>query len=439
MKLGSWFKGSVLADCVIRRTPGLYAHYMGLVQRSERASLLERSALRERLTNRSVAWAAGTQFAVRKQLVGRYETWPLLTKETLRDESASMRRKTVLPKHFAETGGTTGVPVTVARTWQSVVFEQSVLDYLVRELGGIEWRRLRVAVLRGDTIKSPSDLTPPYWAYRKGGRFLAMSSNHLTAVTVDSYLDELRAFKPDMLWVYPTSLEALCRLAIGATCPIPDLKLILSSSEVLTPEIRALSSQFFGVRVLDYYGQAERVCLSWSLDGVKNFFIPSYGRVEFRHSYDLGEESFFEIIGTSYWNAAQPLIRYATGDLMRVPAGMSPSALDEIALGVRPFSGVVGRSSDYLVSPDGGHLMGIDHIPRGVKDVAQMQIHQYSRDRVRIYVVPLKGYSAATHQIIVRNARQKLPESMEVEVVAVDRIERTARGKAPLVVRDVSE
>ena len=46
-----------------------------------------------------------------------------------------------------------------------------------------------------------------------------------------------------------------------------------------------------------------------------------------------------------------PLVRYRTGDLMRLRAGSDPIA---VAYGVEPFLGVVGRTDDYLVAPDGG-------------------------------------------------------------------------------------
>jgi hypothetical protein len=87
------------------------------------------------------------------------------------------------------------------------------------------------------------------------------------------------------------------------------------------------------------------------------------------------------------------------------------------------------------VSPDGGHLVGINHIPRGVPDVAQMQVFQPSRVHVEIHVVPLAAYSEQTERLIMTKARQKIPASIKIDVVLVDRLQRTARGKAPLVVR----
>lgn len=190
-----------------------------------------------------------------------------------------------------------------------------------------------------------------------------------------------------------------------------------------------------GVPVIDYYGQAERVCASYSMRVGEHYFLPAYGRVELVFSHDDPEFDFYEIVGTPYWNEAQPLVRYRTGDYARLAKGMTENDIAEICLGIRPFFGVSGRQSDYLISPERGHLMGIDHIPRGIPDVVQMQFHQTALDAVQIHVVPMPGYSRATEALILKQARQKIPESMKVEVVCVDRLYRTERGKAPLVVR----
>jgi phenylacetate-CoA ligase len=390
---------------------------------------------RERLTERSLRQACTSDYARARGLNDLYENWPILEKDVLRDEGPAFRRATFLPATRAETGGSTGIPIALQRSWPSIVLEQAVLDHLVERHGGIEWRNGRIAVLRGDTIKDPSDTTPPFWRRQHGGKYLALSSHHLHAGTVASYIEALKEFRPDILWVYPSSLEALCRLSRSPSLIVPGLKIIASSSEVMTPELHREAASAFQVPLLDYYGQAERVCLSYSSDGKSHYFVPVYGRVEFRHSHDEDRHSLHEIIGTSYWNAAQPLVRYATGDLVRIPKGGGKAEMEEIGLGLRPHAGISGRQSDYLISPEGARLIGINHIPRGLADVAQMQICQISPAHVEIDVVPSASYTEESEKLIVRKARQKIPANMRIEVVLVDRLQRTQRGKAPLVLR----
>jgi phenylacetate-CoA ligase len=426
---------SGFGDVLIRRTPGIYRRFRALLARSENASRAVRESARERLTAKALRHARKSAYARARGMDGFYERWSILEKDVLREQGSALACATWLPAARAETGGSTGIPIALRRSWASVVFEQAVLDHLVARHGGVEWRSGRIAVLRGDTIKDPSDTTPPFWRRQHGGKYLALSSNHLHAATVACYIEVLKEFRPDILWVYPSSLEALCRLTGTMSLLIPGLKIVVSSSEVMTPELHSEAAHVFQVPVLDYYGQAERVCLSYSIDGRNHYFVPVYGRVDFRHSHDEDSHALHEIIGTSYWNAAQPLVRYATEDLVRIPKGQDETEMKEIALGLRPHAGISGRQSDYLLSPDGGRLVGINHIPRGVPDIAQMQFRQHSPCQVEINVVPLATYSKETEQLIMKKARQKIPASMKIEIVPVNRLQRTARGKAPLIAR----
>lgn len=422
---------------LVRRTPGLYARLSEIVRRSEAMSLEERRALRDRLTRRLLRRASGTPYGRDAGSKGDYERWPLLEKETLRRHPAICSARTLIPPHAASTGGTTGVPITLSRSLESVVLEQAVLDRLVRRHADLDLDRARVAILRGDVFKSPDDMREPHWLLRPGGRRLVCSSFHLNAATIAGYVEAMRRFAPQVLWVYPSALEAFLRLGSGllAARGLAGLKLVLSSSEVLDAAVSADVSSMLGVPVLDYYGQSERVCASWSIRPGEHYFLPAYGRVELLHAYDDGASSLYEIVGSSYWNAAQPLVRFRTGDLARLRGGMGADELEAVTLGLLPFEGIEGRRSEYILSPDGGRLIGMNHIPRDVPGIAQMQIVQKSLRDVEIMVVPLEDFGDASIGAILANARKKIPSSMEIAIRPVDSVTRTRSGKAPLVMR----
>jgi phenylacetate-CoA ligase len=239
------------------------------------------------------------------------------------------------------------------------------------------------------------------------------------------------------LWVYPTSFEALIRLAPDGSLRLPTLKIIFSSSEVLTAEVSQQARSIFGVPMVDYYGQAERVCASFGNGTGEHFFLPAYGHVELVYSHTDDDHDLYEIVGTPYWNLAQPLVKYRTEDYARLPKGCSRETLDAVCHGLLPFQGVAGRQSDYLISPEGARLMGIDHVPRGVPDVVQMQFVQTTAHEVEIHVVAKPNYSGTTERLIMEQARRKIPSSMTIDIRRVDSVQRTARAKAPLVIRNI--
>jgi len=433
MKLLALLKSTQLGDALVRRTPLLYRRYRRLLLEADAASPEGRRELHERLLAQSMRKASASPYARSLPQHDVLSRWPRLEKAVVRDSPEALCLPQLAPISVAETGGTTGLPLRLNRAWSSVVFEQATLDHLVHRFGEVEWSHSKTAVLRGDTIKDVSDNTPPFWRLQRGGKRLLMSSNHLSSSTARAYAEALTAFRPEILWVYPTSLKMLLDLA-GDSLRLPSLRLLLSSSEVLESDVRRDAETRLGVKVLDYYGQAERVCLAYSTAAREYYFLCAYGHVEFEPAHRDQDDSF-EIIGSSFWNSAQPLMRYNTGDHAILPSDSTPSQREEISLGLRPFLGIVGRDSDYLVAPNGTHLVGIDHIPRGVRDVAQMQFHQHLVDSVDIWVVPKSTYSPATEQTILERAAKKIPNSISLRVKLVDRPHRTARGKTPLVIR----
>jgi len=129
-----------------------------------------------------------------------------------------------------------------------------------------------------------------------------------------------------------------------------------------------------------------------------------------------------------------PLPRYRSGDLVRLPATWRSRELEEVALGLRTFAGVLGRDSDILVSPDGVQLTGIDHFQRDVANVLRIQVIQEAPDEVRIFVLPDVGYSERDAARLMHNVRTKVPASMRVDIRRADALERTALGKTPFVI-----
>ena len=187
--------------------------------------------------------------------------------------------------------------------------------------------------------------------------------------------------------------------------------------------------------MVDFYGQAERLSFAYSLEAAEYVFLPGYGVTELIPAEGADGDDVYEIVGTSLWNLAMPLVRYRTGDLVRLPPGLPKDDLEPVCYGLTRIAGISGRHDDYLVTPAGGRLMGIDHIPRGVENVIRVQVIQERPDFVRILVVAKRGFGDADRAQIAENARRKIPPEMTVSIEITGALEQTAGGKTPLVVR----
>lgn len=420
-----------LGERMVRRNPFYFPEALRRFALLDDAPPERRRAWASRALARALRAAGRTAYGRALGTPRALEDWPLL-------DPAAVRLR---PEDFihagwwnipSSTGGTTGIPLPLLRSPRSVAVEQAALDHLLQGQG-VDPRRARVAVLRGDDIKDPSDRTPPFWIDALGGRRRIFSSNHLARETARDYVEALREFAPDYWWVYPTALESLVRLTreLGLELSIP---LVLSSSEVLGKWCRTASRETFGARIVDYYGQAERVAFAFSNEQSEWRFLPGYAHVELIPAPG-SDGTLVEIVGTVLWNEAMPLVRYRTGDLIQFEAPPSAAELESISLGLTPFPGVLGRDGDILIAPDGARLTGIDHFHRGVDRIVRIQVVHEAPTRVEIRVIPAPGFGEAERAQLLANARRKLPLSMEVAVREVDALEHTALGKTPFVLR----
>lgn len=422
-----------LGDVAVRRNPLFYADARRVISEMDRADLDQRREWTQKRLE-GVLWSARrSAYGCQVKGTGDLQSWPLLRKSQVQAAPRSFAARSLLLTVRATTGGTSGMPLPVFRSLQSIAFEQACLDEMMRRIG-MDGREARTAVLRTDAVKDPNDLEPPYWVTGNGGRRLVFSSSHLNARTIREYARALSEFKPDVLMAYPTSLEALCVLLEkeGLKIKVPR---VVCSSEVLRPQVWALAIDRLDCALLDRYGQAERVAFAYAMRTHEYRFLPGYAHLEFNFvGSDEPGVDVYEIVGTPLWNRSMSLVRYCTGDLIRVPSQWGARELEELALGARTFEGIVGRSGDILLTPQGVKVTGISHFHRDVPHVRRIQVIQETLHDVSVLVVTAPGFSDQDEAHLLRNARRRLPQDMRITVSRTDQLERTAVGKTPFVI-----
>jgi phenylacetate-CoA ligase len=392
-----------------------------------------RRAAVERLTGAILERAR--QSAYGRRFGAALADWPVLSKAQVRARPADF----VVPGLFrvpAATGGTTGVPLRLSRSLRCVAAEQVFLDELLAPYG-LSWAGARVAVLRGDAVKQIDEHEPPFGKETHWGRRLVLSSPHLTAASLGWYLERLAAFQPDILYVWPTMMAHLLMLLAqaGRRLRVP---LVVASSEQLDAGLYGAIERALGARVIDYYGLSERVAFAVRQGPEHWVFEPAYGRVELLATPEdevAGGQRQVAIIATGFWNDAQPLVRYDTGDRALVPATAGPEELAAIARGEAPFLGIAGRQDDYVLTPDGRRISCLNMIAREVENVLQIQLVQDAPDHITLRALTGPEFGPADRARLMANARGKLPSATRVEIEIVDRLETTGQGKTPLVIR----
>lgn len=213
------------------------------------------------------------------------------------------------------------------------------------------------------------------------------------------------------------------------------LRCVLAGSERLTGPQKRLLEEVFGCRVYAWYGHSERVVLAGA-GRVSDllYFWPTYGYVEFGPP---DAEGLSEVIGTSFHNLVLPLIRYRTGDYVRV---------HDPAAGGAEFpwpaaEAVEGREQEFLLTATGRRisLTAFNMHDDSFDDLYALQFFQGEAGRAELRYVAGPAFKPERLGRIEAVLRTKLGDDFEFSLRQVEEIEKTARGKGKWLVSTLSD
>lgn len=350
------------------------------------------------------------------------ESFPVISKNDILSRPDDFRNTAYSGMQVhGSTSGTTGTPLSVPQSMESVIREQA---FISRSLlwAGFEPGDRR-AWLRGDLIVPIAQSKPPFWRYSVPDRMILLSSFHMTRNALSMYLDKMADFNTRIIQAYPSSIVTLAKfLELSSRRYGGDLKSIVTSSESLNEEDRKLVEDRFDCKIIDWYGQFERVAAISNCEFSRYHVLTDYSHVEFLQS----DDGRFEIVGTNFNNELYPLIRYRTGDFVTLsdesscPCGRVYPLVDRIE----------GRIGDYLIAEGGQKVHILNHIPKGVNGLLGSQFVQETRDEIEaVVVIDPSRFDEEQAALLTKNIRDRLGAGVRVKISPVESLPRTANGK----------
>lgn len=371
------------------------------------------------------------RFCIGKKPIEALSAFPVIDKGIVREQGAQfLAEDAKRPVFKGGTSGTTGTPLVLYQDLAAVTRENA---FIWRQL---EWAGLkpgeRRAWIRGDLVVPVVDDSPPFWRMNHAENMMMFSSYHLSYSNAGAYTAALERFDPVVIQAYPSSIVFLARWldAKGLAYKGAALKGIVTSSETLYTEQKMLIEKCFGCRVFDWYGQFERVAAIGTCEHGQQHIVSDYSFVEMLPT----EGGLYELVGTGFNNFAMPLIRYRTGDYIKIETADSQC---ECKRHFPRVASIHGRDDDVIKLPDGRHVGRLDHIFKGVVGILESQIRQDQIDRIDIFVVPADGYSTTVETRLRSNASERLGSSVQINVQVVSAIPRTRNGKLRGVICNV--
>lgn len=361
---------------------------------------------------------------------------PLLDKPTIRTNSEEIKSEIARDLDRFNTGGSSGEPLIfyigkkrvshdVAAKWRAtrwwgvdigdpeIVVWGSPIELNVQD---------NIRILRDQLFRTK--LLPAF----------EMSEQKL-----DSFLEQIRAMRPKMLFGYPSALSHIATHAEAKGQNMNDLGIQVAfvTSERLYDEQRLQINRTFGCPVANGYGSRDAGFIAHECPQGGMHITAEDIIVEIVNpngkSLPPGESG--EIVVTHLATEDFPFIRYRTGDI-----GILDTNICSCGRGLPMLKEIQGRSTDFLTAQDGTimHGLALVYILRDLPQIRAFKIVQESLDLTNVYIVSENGLSQEIRERIEQEFRNRLGKNVKISILEVAEISAEKSGKFRYVVSKVT-
>jgi phenylacetate-CoA ligase len=302
------------------------------------------------------------------------------------------------------TSGSTGVPFEILVHPKQWIVEQGVV-WRHWKWGGYNFRD-PLAMVR--SFVPPNEQT--LWRTSKISNFTYFSPFHLNDENMAKYLDRMISKKIVVLRGYPSSLATLSEFVLRSGHAIPNIKLVLTASEVLTEADRELIEKAFGAKVSNHYGLAEQIVMMGDCE--KHEGLHNYDEYGYLELLDTEISNIKRVIGTNLHNLTTPLIRYDTGDLAVVAD--IPCSCGRTLLTVK---NIIGRKDLMIKTVEGFEIPTTNFytLMEHYQEIQRWQIVQRSLNEIEI----IFASQSITHERVLsleQDFKRRLSDEMSLIV-----------------------
>lgn len=363
------------------------------------------------------------------------QKFPILTKEEVRANWKEMLSYAI-PKNkliHAHTSGSTGTPLDFYWTKYSSPYYWALYTRYINRFCNIQDLNLSMSV---KPVVPISVKKPPYWRYIKPFNQYRINMQQISNDKIFEIVKFLNRVPIKYYAGYSSIFAGLANKIKESELVIsnPPTHIFTGSEKLYDFQKEIIESVFKGVQIHEMYSLSEQVVFaSHCIDGSYHEDF-EMGHIELANTSSTDNNIFGDILATSFVNFGMPFIRYYTGDTaiftsQRCNCGAESQVIKDI----------VGRTEDYVITPEGSKVHTFSYIVKGVKEVKECQIYQYKIDEITIRIVKRENYTSKTENQIIQNVRKYISPSLKVTFEYILEIPRRKSGKFKAVVSEIDK
>lgn len=358
---------------------------------------------------------------------GAFEDIPFQTKKEIRGNTERLRSARAGRLQRSNTGGSTGEPLIF------YLGKRRISADIAAKVRATRWWGVDIGDREVVIWGSPVELTKQDRIRQVRDslfRTRLLSAFDMNDETMGRYAEYIRKFRPRHVFGYPSSIYLLCRYARKKGVRLDDLgvKVVFCTAERLYDHQRDFISETFSAPVANGYGGRDAGFIAHECPEGRMHLTDENIIVEIAdpagNILKPGESG--EIVVTQLESGDFPFLRYRTGDIGVVSDESCPCGRN---LGV--LKSVEGRSTDFIVAPDGRimHGLALIYVVRDTEGVEGFKILQEERDSIKIFLSVNQAFTEKSEERIRIDFTKRLGGDVKLEFVYKDRVQPEKSGK----------
>ncbi len=367
---------------------------------------------------------------------GLIEKVPQLQKATLQSQNPDLLNQHRKVSYTNFTSGTSGTPTQILYDKESF------------QIGFALWRKFHDAIglpekfksvrLSGKILINPEAKEAPFWVYNIFDRQLFMSTYHLNPTNFQAYINKLNKFKPDFIDSYPSAIYVLARYINQERIKLSFAPIaIATTAETLPENYRTEIEKAFSCKVYNQYSSSEGGPFIAECSAGQLHMYTFSGIFEFYNAENKPAQpgELAELVVTSLRQWKTPLIRYRTGDWVKVSSQSFTYQRCECGCQMPTVEEIVGREDDILYTDEKGYVGRLDPAYKGLAGIIRSKIIQHSKEYVEVLNLADFGYSETVESKLKSNLQERLGKQVVIDIKTVDELPLGASGKFKAVER----
>lgn len=366
-----------------------------------------------------------------------FRRWPLITRETIRQNRMSMRTTAHVRQMSKATGGSSGEPLQFDLDCGSND-RRTAMMWRGYGWAGADPGTRQLYVWGTATGKIPAWKRLKKDLHQRFDNQLVLSCFEFTPAKMRGHFDRMNQYGADVIVGYTNPLYEFARYIQQNDLTPVFPKSIIVGAEKLHPFQRKLIERVFRTRVFETYGSREFMLIGAECDkheglhlSLENLYVEILD--DDGSPTTPGREG--NVVVTDLFNYGMPFVRYVNGD--RAVAGFDACSCGR---GLPLLKQVVGRQLDTLDTPDGRKIPG-EFFPHLIKDfpaIRRFQVVQETVQQITLKLVVEGGDLKPNDRENLMNEIHKCTgTAVEVRLQLVDDIPLTNAGKLKVVVHAV--